>query len=81
MRLTPAEREQQWQEYFTKTGRYADSDTSQSEIERPINLRPETLAKLTPINLQELEQKLARQFIIRFAAVIAILWLLSRLLS
>lgn len=81
MRLTPLEREQQWREYFTKTGRYADQDADSFEGEPSSCLRPETLIKPQPVNIKELEQKIVKQFIIRFAVAIIALWLLSKLFS
>ncbi len=74
MHLTPEEREQLWQEYWTKTGRYAEHEP----IEEKTEVRPETL---TPFDLDKLERTIQKQFITGLIIVVCALYLLSKLLS
>lgn len=90
-RLTPAEREQQWDDYFNKVGDYAESGS--------LNLRVDTQAEITntqsmlhntqithvtqddQFDLKKLEREVTIKTLLGLAAALVVFYVLSRALS
>ena len=86
-RLTPEEREQQWQDYFDKTGDYAEPTQLIHSFLRvdtqPMlhNTQDQHVTRLKPIDFKQLEREVTRKAIALIAAFIVALYLLSKLFS
>ena len=87
-RLTPEEREQQWQDYFNKTGCYAEEPTQPVHTFLRVDTQPmlhntqdQHVTRLKPIDFKQLEREVTRKAIALIAAFIVALYLLSKLFS
>ena len=90
-RLTPEEREQQWQNYFNKTGDYAEPEPSDLRVDTQAeatntqsvlhNIQVTHVTRSDPFDFKKLEREVTIKTLLGLAVALVIFYVLSRALS